>query len=118
MHNKFPKQLRILKSKEYNYVFSNAYSLAKSCFLILARENKQNYPRLGLVISKKNVKLAVGRNRIKRIIRESFRHKQNFLNGVDVIVIARKCMASLNNKELREHLDKQWEKLQKHYNIS
>jgi ribonuclease P protein component len=118
LQNIFPKQYRLLKSIDYNFVFSKPYKLVDSCFLILARKNKCDYPRLGLVIAKKNVKLAVVRNRIKRIIRESFRYNLNALHGLDVIVIARKKMSILDKHELREQLDRKWVRLRKYYNIS
>ena len=49
------------------------------------------------MIGKKNVKLAVQRNRLKRLIRESFRHNQETLAGWDIVVIARKGLGELEN---------------------
>ena len=42
---------------------------------------------MGLAISKKCAPKAVQRNRIKRIIRESFRHNQNSLRGLDLVIV-------------------------------
>ena len=61
-----------------------------------------------MVVSRKNFKTAVARNRIKRIIRESFRHYKNRMNHQDVIVIAKKTAESLTKEQLRKLLDKQW----------
>ncbi len=60
---------------------------------------------------KKSVKLAVERNRIKRQIRESFRHNQTILNGVDIVIVARRGIADLSNIELRQQFDKMWKRL-------
>ncbi|WP_221774916.1 ribonuclease P protein component, partial [Citrobacter braakii] len=57
--------------------------------LILARENGLDHPRLGLVIGKKSVKLAVQRNRLKRLMRDSFRLNQKMLAGLDIVIVAR-----------------------------
>ena len=43
-------------------------------------------PRLGLVIAKRFLPLAVQRNRVKRLIREQFRLAQTDLPPVDIIV--------------------------------
>jgi len=61
-------------------------------------------PRLGLVIGKKNVKLAVQRNRIKRQIREFFRIHQSTFTGLDLVFIARKGLDKIDNHKIREHL--------------
>ena len=54
---------------------------------LLALANDRGNPRLGLVISRKAAGAAVARNRIKRLVRESFRHTQTQLGGFDIVVI-------------------------------
>jgi len=80
----------------------------------LVCKNKYNYSRLGLIIAKKNVKLAVKRNRIKRIVRESFRN-QNLIKNLDVIFLVKKGIGELSNQELRDQLEIQWEKVNSYY---
>ncbi len=79
--------------------------------LLLARENQLSHPRLGLVIGKKSAKLAVQRNRLKRIIRESFRHAQDALAGWDIVVVARKGLADPDNAELFQQFEKLWKRI-------
>lgn len=79
--------------------------------MLLARQNDLEYPRLGLVIGKKSIKLAVERNRVKRQIRESFRHHQDKLGGWDIVIIARKGMAEQQNVELARQFGKLWKRL-------
>src|SRR5690606_35159503 len=79
--------------------------------LLLARDNQLDHPRLGLVIGKKSVKLAVERNRIKRQIRESFRLNQDNLVGWDIVVVARKGLGDLENGELAQQFGKLWKRL-------
>ena len=79
--------------------------------LILFKPNGSLHPRLGLMVGKRIAKLAVTRNSIKRVIRESFRAKQNEIKGFDIVVIARHQCDTLSKAELRKGLDKLWQKL-------
>jgi len=107
-----PKQRRLLNACDYQAVFAEPTARASHPnLLLLARSNNLNAPRLGLVISKKNVRLACHRNRLKRLIRESFRHQQNYLGGIDVIVLARRNLEQLGNPEIHTLLAKQWQRL-------
>ena len=108
----FPKSMRLLNSSDFQSVFDDAtLRTSHQHFLLLARRNQLNLPRLGLVIAKKHIRLAVDRNRMKRLIRETFRVKQQQLAGIDVIVLARKGMADLANPALIEQLEGQWQRL-------
>ena len=108
----FNKSRRLLNSNDFQTVFDDA-SLRTSHqhFLFLARPNQYDRPRLGLVIAKKNIRNAVDRNRMKRLIRETFRTNQQKLAGLDIIVLARKGMNDVDNRTLIEQLDVQWDRL-------
>jgi len=67
--------------------------------------------RLGIIVAKKNVKLAVQRNRIKRLLRESFRCKRESIPNIDIVVLAKKSVDKLNNTACSEELDYLWRKL-------
>jgi ribonuclease P protein component len=66
---------------------------------------------LGLAISRKAARRAVDRNRLKRQVRESFRHRQQELDGFDLVVMARGGVLSVSNAELRESLERHWTRL-------
>ena len=78
---------------------------------MLARSNQLDNARLGLAIAKKHVKLAVDRNRIKRVIRESFRYNRQQISGLDLVVLGRAGTASLTNKQLFSSLESHWKRL-------
>lgn len=108
----FGKSSRLLNASDFQKVFDNPpFRASHKHFLILARHNGLAHSRVGLVIAKKNIRLAVNRNLIKRLIRESFRASQQNLGGIDAIVLARRGMDALENPFLRQQLDKQWLKL-------
>lgn len=79
--------------------------------LLLAKINDGPGHRLGLVIAKKNVRLAVQRNRIKRVARELFRALPNSEPPMDVVLLARRGMGQLDNAELSSILLQLWQKL-------
>lgn len=110
----FERHKRLLSAGQFKAVFDSADGRVPSrSVLVLARENRLEYPRLGLVIGKKSVKLAVQRNRIKRQIRQSFRLQQTQLQGWDIVVIAKKGLADLENSQLEQQFAKIWKRLLK-----
>ena len=112
VHFDFPKSHRLLDSGDFQKVFDHAPLRAShKLFLILARPNGLEHPRLGLIIAKKHIRLASDRNRLKRLIRETFRHQQQSLKGIDVIVMARKGMNQPDNPNLIVQINGQWRRL-------
>ncbi len=78
---------------------------------IYARPNTFGHARLGLLISKKAIRRAVGRNRIKRLVRESFRAHLMTLKAVDIIYVARDKIQLADNKEVFLHLTEMWKRI-------
>ncbi|ODS24453.1 ribonuclease P protein component [Candidatus Endobugula sertula] len=111
---KFCKLQRLLNAGDFQNVFSGPpFRSSHQHCLILAKPNKLSYARLGLIIAKKHIRLAVQRNRIKRLIRESFRQQQRNLVGIDAIVLARKGLGDLDNPTIIKIMNQQWLKIQK-----
>jgi ribonuclease P protein component len=107
----FSKDRRLLKPSEFQEVFdNNRIKVAHPALLILAKPTDLGLSRLGLVIGKKNVPTAVGRNQIKRAVRESFRLVQ-FPLPLDIVFLARKDAVKLNQKELTLLLEQSWGRL-------
>ena len=68
-----------LKSSDFNY--------RDASILIKGRYNQLKRARLGYSIPKRGTKLAVRRNRLKRIVKEIFRLNADQLPSMDVIVL-------------------------------
>ncbi|CCO59837.1 Ribonuclease P protein component [Vibrio nigripulchritudo] len=107
----FHRELRLLTPEHYQHVFQQAHRAGSPHFTIIARKNSLSHPRLGLAVPKKQIKTAVGRNRFKRLARESFRLSQHQLPNKDFVVIAKKSAQDLSNEEMFKLLDKLWHRL-------
>lgn len=108
----FSKKLRLLGAADFQPVFKNArYKVSCQHILVLAVDSDVPFPRLGLVIAKKNVAKAVMRNRVKRIIRESFRHNQGLLPALDIVILARSGLGSLENELVHRKIERLWQEL-------
>ena len=81
---------------------------------VLAVANGLDYPRLGTAVSIKAAGNAVRRNRIKRLIRESFRQHQEPLAGFDLVVTVRKGLSARSNPQILGLLDSHWRTIAAH----
>ena len=79
-------------------------------FTVLYRPNGKNSPRLGLAIGKRNCRKASGRNRLKRVVRESFRQEKARLGGLDVVVINQPGATRASNQVLFDSLARHWKR--------
>jgi len=107
----FPRQNRLTTPHDYQTVFRAGRRLSGQHVTVLFCPNQLEYGRLGLVVSKKQIRTAVARNAVKRAIRESFRVKQHDLKGIDIVMIAYKSLGILDKSELRTCIDKQCARL-------
>jgi len=118
----FNRESRLLTPDHFQSVFKKPIRFGSRHFTILITPStlpnsscKNN--RLGLAIAKKRVKLAVQRNRIKRIIRESFRLNQHELPAIDMVVMVKSGIDQLDNNVINQELAKIWRKIiQRHKN--
>lgn len=112
--HEYPRRVRLLSNSDFQQVFRHTQCKSiDNKFTLLARRNGLGHPRLGLAVSKRKIKTAVGRNRIKRLIRESFRIQQDSLPDVDVVVLARDGLLQASNAEIAESLRLHWQRLAK-----
>jgi len=103
-----PKTGLLTKSWEYQHVYKHGKRLRGKDFSLIFLANQRGEDRLGLSIS--GVKLAVQRNRLKRMIREFYRHNRSFpsllgatkgiLETVDLVIATRRPFRPKNLHEL------------------
>ena len=81
-----------------------------------ASSNGLPQPRLAMAVSRRVSPKAAVRNRLKRLIRESFRHAQDRLAGLDVVVVPRPSAATIDPAQLRDSLERLWPAIRKRCN--
>lgn len=111
---KFTKAQRLLTPAAYRLVFDGTErKLHQPHLMAFVRTNEQALARIGMAITKKKVPTAVQRNRIKRHIREQFRHCAAQLKPFDIVFIVKKPINNLDNKELKNEINAIFKKLKK-----
>lgn len=96
----FPPAARVRAKAEFGRVFDAGRRTAEPRLALhwLADDAP---PRLGLAVSRKVDPHAVGRNRIKRALRECFRRLRPQLQGGAYVVVARSGAARADNRALQ-----------------
>ena len=101
MNARFPRTARVRVRAEFDVAFKQGRRTASPLFALHFHADSHD-PRLGLAVSRKVDPHAVGRNRIKRVLRDSFRQLRPQLPGGAYVVVARAAAATSENKILRE----------------
>ena len=98
------KRFRVKKEKDFNAIFQEGKSVANRKFVVYRLENSEQHFRVGLSVSKK-LGNAVTRNQIKRRIRHVLIiHKDQIIENLDFVVIARKGVEEMNYTEIEKNL--------------
>lgn len=108
---RFPDTSRIKTPPEFRRVFDRGRKVVGRHFVVFFRAHRGTHPRLGLAVGRR-VGNAVRRNRLKRLIRESFRHHQELFGPRDIVVVARSSAEKAPAEALRQDLDRCWGKIQ------
>jgi ribonuclease P protein component len=95
-------------SEAFSRVFSSKHRWADAHFLVIAVGNNGEPARLGLSVGKKYLRRATQRNRVKRIIRESFRAVRHTLHGLDLVVITKASPEKLPNALIATAMHGHW----------
>jgi len=99
---------RLVHKAQFDAVYQRGTKLGDSCFLVLIKPNDLSFARLGLSVSARTVGNAVNRNRIKRVIRTSFRLNAAQLPAIDIVVNTRAGARDMPNAQLTERLQQHW----------
>ncbi len=96
---RFPKTARVRLPAQYARVFKSARRQHHAA-MVLHRLEGGDGARLGMAVSRKVDPRAVGRNRIKRVLRDTFRRHRPAMRPGDLVVVLRPAAAALDNAGL------------------
>jgi len=82
--------------------------VSDALFVVQRVANEAGEARLGMAVGMRAAGNAVRRNRIRRLIRESFRMHRQELPAVDLLVTARAPAAAATNREVFASLERHW----------
>ena len=108
---RFPRAARMLAAGDFAALRGASRRIATRHFHAEFRPTEYASARLGLAVSRRVSKRAVQRNRLKRLIRESFRRHLAQLPCFDILVIARSSAVTVEGSELLEDLAALWRRL-------
>jgi ribonuclease P protein component len=112
---RFPRKLRVVHARQFDAVFKGRVRATAGPLVVWAAPNELEHSRLGLAISRRAGRAAV-RNRMRRLIRESFRLMRDDLpRGYDLVVSARRH-EPLTLDEYRAALARAVETLERRWN--
>lgn len=109
--NFFPPTCRLQKPWQFKQVWDTGKKLSAKHFAIISCKNTQSTARLGISVAKKNIRRAVKRNRLKRLARETFRCRQDQLQGFDFVLVVYKGADNLPPAEQFQSINELWDRL-------
>jgi ribonuclease P protein component len=99
---KFSESLK--KNKDFLFVYKNGKSYANKHLVMYILENNTQENRIGISVSKK-VGNSIVRHRLTRLIRESYRLKEEkFQAGLDIVIVARVAAKDKSFNEIQSSL--------------
>ena len=111
------KRKTIRNHKDF-YVSPDGFTVSSDCFMIKAKSAKiDGDARYGLIASKRTFKLAVQRNRAKRLIRDWIAANEDLmLPELDYVFILRNSILSINRDLGRKKMATALKRVSKQYN--
>ena len=108
---RFPPARRLRKPGEFKRVYATGRRIANEFFTVNTQPNELGLARLGMSVAVRAMGNAVRRNRVRRMIRESFRLNQAILPALDIVIGVRAGARAAEPVLLRASLELLWQKL-------
>jgi ribonuclease P protein component len=104
------RERRLVKKADFNYVFDDAKKIVSGNITLLYKSNNLTHARLGFAISKRFATRAVLRNKIRRVLKESFR-LQMHLPAYDMVILLNQTCDKQKIELIRNNIERLWQKL-------
>lgn len=102
---------KLRTGKDFERVRRCGRRASDAFFGVQYAENATGHARLGMAVSLRTAGSAVRRNRIRRLIRESFRLNQGRLPSADIVVNARAATREAGARQIADSLEKLWDRI-------
>jgi ribonuclease P protein component len=106
-----PARVRLRRKCDFDAAYARGRRMSDGFFTVTVTSNQTGVPRLGLAVALRAAGGAVARNRIRRVIRESFRLHQREIPALDLVVSARPAAAAASGPTLRLSLAALWKRV-------
>ena len=95
-----------LQSNKIDYLLDKGLSTNTKIFIVKYAQNKQDFPRFCVIISKKIANKATARNKLRRQIYESIRTTGllTIMSNTDIVLIPKKSITSKSFNEIKEDI--------------
>jgi ribonuclease P protein component len=109
----FPRARRLRKPGDFKRVYAAGRRIGHDFFSVTAQPNELERARLGMAVAVRAMGGAVQRNRIRRLIRESFRLHQALVPALDIVIGVRPNARDAAATELHASLERLWDRLKR-----
>lgn len=107
----FGADLRLRSKLQFDAVYAGGRRIDDRFFALRVKPNGLDHPRVGLAVAVKTAGNAVERNRLRRLVRESFRLTRLDLPAVDIVVAAKFPAREAPATSLRASLATLWKRV-------
>lgn len=108
---RFQRAQRVRRQAEFRDVYAKGRRIGNEMFAANVLANGTDSARLGLSIAVRSAGNAVRRNRMRRLIRESFRLHRSALPALDIVVSGRAPAHEASPAILRAALERLWQRI-------
>jgi ribonuclease P protein component len=108
---RFGPQQRLRSKPQFDAVYASGRRIDDRFFALRIKPNGLGFARIGLAVAVKTAGNGVRRNRLRRLMRESFRLEQHDLPAVDIVVAAKFPAAAAPAASLRASLATLWQRV-------
>lgn len=111
----FSRKFRLTDGKDFRQAFiASTFRIRRPGIILLAVQQPDLVgPRLGIALSKRVLPKSVDRNRVRRLIRDSFRLEKLALPTYDCVIQVKRWPHDLSNTDFKKELAVVWAELRR-----